>query len=73
VTQKKELELRYIEMLRSQLPDFPEGEMELDGEEPDFVISNPRGIVGIEVRGYSKRARMSKHLSRPERLRRGKS
>lgn len=57
MTQKKELELRYIEMLRSQLPDFPEGEMELDGEEPDFVISNPRGIVGIEVRRLFKESK----------------
>ncbi|MEZ5284331.1 MAG: hypothetical protein R2712_05885 [Vicinamibacterales bacterium] len=44
----KRLERWYLEQLKSELPDFPTGEVE-PGESPDFVVREPEGSVGIEI------------------------
>ncbi|HEY4084148.1 MAG TPA: hypothetical protein VGM81_25960 [Burkholderiaceae bacterium] len=45
---QKDLELRYLDRLRQQLPNFPDGVIDGSGEEPDFRVRGQR-TVGIEL------------------------
>ena len=44
---KKEAERLYLELLRRSIDDFPTGAVE-DSESPDFLISSPEHILGVE-------------------------
>ena len=46
---KKVRERYWCERLKQLLPDFPEGQIDPCGENPDLRVNSPRGIIGIEV------------------------
>lgn len=45
---QKERERLYLDRMRGLLGDFPIG-MVQDHEKPDFLVHDPRGVVGIEI------------------------